>query len=51
MRRLTRGVPAPLLVLACAIAGALASSKTFSINDDILAFPQVSVPYLLLSLG
>lgn len=43
MKRSTRGTLAPLLVLACATAGVLAGSKAFSINDDILAFPQVSL--------
>lgn len=30
-----------LLVLGCAALGALAGRKTFSIHDDILAYPQV----------
>ncbi|KAL1854689.1 Protein OS-9 [Paecilomyces lecythidis] len=45
MKRSTRGTLAPLLVLACATAGVLAGSKAFSINDDILAFPQFQVEY------
>mgnify|MGYP001024174197 FL=1 len=30
-----------LLVLGCAASGALAGRKTFSIQDDVLAYPQV----------
>ncbi|KAJ9245054.1 hypothetical protein DTO271D3_5380 [Paecilomyces variotii] len=45
MKRSTRSKLAPLLMLACATAGVLAGSKTFSINDDILAFPQFRVVY------
>lgn len=51
MKRSTRSKLAPLLMLACATAGVLAGSKTFSINDDILAFPQVSLPFTLRVLG
>ncbi|KAI9934461.1 hypothetical protein ASPWEDRAFT_43883 [Aspergillus wentii DTO 134E9] len=34
---------APLLALACATSGVLASKKVFNIHDDLLAFPQFQV--------
>ncbi|KAJ5114560.1 hypothetical protein NUU61_000319 [Penicillium alfredii] len=41
-RRPTVALPS-LLVLACAVSSAWAGKKPFSINDDILAYPQYQV--------
>ncbi|CAL5867778.1 uncharacterized protein PFLUO_LOCUS1998 [Penicillium psychrofluorescens] len=40
-----RSIPrlAPWLVLACAASGTWAAKRAFSINDDLLAFPQYEV--------